>query len=160
MICQWKITFLFNNISLHFKDMPSHLWYYSDWFRSNYVFQSEFDCLAMKPYVIILQIPNLADTSLEYICLKSTVNLSWHPDHDKWQYTSQEKWAIRGLMSTCLQSQEVSDHRIHRESRREKDRPEEQNSEEKKIGKRRKGTKAGARAVRYGAVIAKGLNSL
>ena len=62
-------------------------------------------------------------------------------------------------MSTCLQSQEVSDHRIHRESRREKDRPEEQNSEEKKIGKRRKGTKAGARAVRYGAVIAKGLNS-
>ena len=48
-------------------------------------------------------------------------------------------------MSTCLQSQEVSDHRIHRESRREKDRPPEQNSEqEKKIGKRRKGTKAGA----------------
>ena len=64
-------------------------------------------------------------------------------------------------MSTCLQSQEVSDHRIHRESRREKDRPPEQNSEqEKKIGKRRKGTKAGARVVRYGAVIAKGLNSL
>ena len=62
-------------------------------------------------------------------------------------------------MSTCLQSQEVSDHRIHRESRREKDRPPEQNSEEKKIGKRRKGTKAGARAVRYGAAIAKGLNS-
>ena len=55
-------------------------------------------------------------------------------------------------MSTCLQSQEVSDHRIHRESRREKDRPPEQNSEqEKKIGKR-KGTKAGARVVRYGGV--------